>query len=177
ILTRKGFRCLAGTIVTMPDSFFPFFSKKANDIQLERAAKKIVRFAEKFDQGTAHWRRWPILSDISGAFWYAVFSSRRITKVTASTLHVKSDACSGCGICTRFCPVDAMTLSDERRIPQRNSQCVNCLRCVALCPNDAMRHMIGFSPYRSEEASLLQQRFTDNLEKPNSLLSDEEPEL
>ena len=175
-LTRKGFDCLAGTIVTMPDSFFPFFGKKTNDRLLTRAAKKIVRFAEKYDQGTARWRRWPILSDLSGAFWYAVFSSRRITSITASTVHVNSNVCVGCGICEQYCPVGAITMIDGKTA-QRNTQCVNCLRCVALCPQDAMRHLIGFSPYRSEVADMLQQRFAENLENTTVPLSAEEPEL
>jgi ferredoxin len=57
-------------------------------------------------------------------------------------------------------------------LPRPKINCTNCLRCVAVCPTDAMRHMIGFRPYRSEEAALLQRRFATpiDLEKPTDLL-------
>lgn len=172
MLTRKGFHCRAGKIVTMPDSFFPFFGKKTNDRHMERADKKITRFAEQIDQGTATWPRWPILSDMSGAFWHAIFSSRRVTKAIATTVRVRSGVCTGCGICVRFCPVNAIDLS-ENKTPRRNLQCVNCLRCVALCPNDAMRHLIGFSPYRGAPSEELCRRFSHALSFPSP---DAEPE-
>lgn len=163
LLTRKGFCCLAGTIISMPDSFFPFFGPETNDRQIERAEKKIALFAGKIDQGAATWPRWPILSDVCGTFWSALFASRRGTRVTASTLHVKSSACTGCRICGQYCPVGAIEFSDAETTPRRGRHCVNCLRCVALCPSGAMRHLIGFAPYRSEPAEKLRERFEQNL--------------
>ena len=159
LLTRKGFCCLAGKIISMPDSFFPFFGPEKNERHMKRAMGKIASFAEQIDCGDATWPRWPIFSDVCGALGAALFSSRRMTRATASTLHLRQSACTGCRICEQYCPVGAIEISATQTL-RRRRDCVNCLRCVALCPHDAVRHLIGFAPYRSESAEELRQRFT-----------------
>lgn len=46
-----------------------------------------------------------------------------------------TDACGGCGMCARKCPVGAIPLSDPRSTDA--AKCILCMRCVAICPRKA----------------------------------------
>jgi len=155
----------------MPDSFFPFFSDNANRRKIEKGLRKAERYADDFVAGSVRWTRWAVLSDVHAAIFGGFFALRRLSRRYFTTIHVRAGQCSHCGDCVRFCPVGALEIQpDAPPLPQLN--CANCLRCVAVCPNDAMRHMIGFSPYRSdEETSVLQRRFEEALLPSDSGIS------
>lgn len=46
-----------------------------------------------------------------------------------------TDACGGCGMCARKCPVGAIPQSNPRRTDA--AKCILCMRCVAICPRKA----------------------------------------
>lgn len=50
-----------------------------------------------------------------------------------------SAKCRACGVCARWCPVDAITLQDAAELEA--DACIGCGECLAVCPHDA----IGFS--------------------------------
>jgi len=159
-LTAKGFHCIAARILLMPDSFFPFLGNGIHRWQFKRGLRSAERYAEDFAVGTVCWTRWAILSDLYAAFVTGLFASRRWSRNYYSTVHARSELCKRCDVCAGCCPVNALKReNDAPPRPQKN--CTNCLRCVAVCPHDAMRHMIGFRPYRSEEAIPLRKRLTE----------------
>ena len=50
---------------------------------------------------------------------------------------VKREKCVGCGMCTRVCAHDAITI-DERKAQINHDKCVGCGRCIGVCPKDAV---------------------------------------
>ena len=162
ILSRKGFRTLAGRIIRMPDSYFPFFSKRADARRMTIGLKQAEQYADDFNAGRAGWFRVPILSDALEIFFSSFFACRRWTNLSNTSVHSKQSLCRGCGRCVQFCPVHALQLQENGRIGVPARQCVNCLRCVAICPNDAMRHLIGFSPWRGEPSGEYVERLQRN---------------
>lgn len=50
---------------------------------------------------------------------------------------ISSDNCTGCGICTSRCQVDAIKLSSERAVVNIN-RCIGCGVCVPTCPSGAI---------------------------------------
>lgn len=167
LLCQKGFHCVAGKIISMPDSFFPFFGDETNRRQLDRALGNARRYADRFDDfycdNKTRWPRWPVLSDIHGFLFGTFFSSRKLVRSLHTTVHANADLCIRCGTCVRSCPVKALEFETSDSVPTPNRDCTNCLRCVAVCPVDAMRHMIGFRPYRSAPAEQLYRRFEQEI--------------
>lgn len=49
-----------------------------------------------------------------------------------------SASCTGCGFCTRVCPMKNIELTE--RTPHFNSNCVSCGACLQNCPQNAIHH-------------------------------------
>lgn len=52
---------------------------------------------------------------------------------------LSSEKCQACAICTKNCPVGALTLTDDDRIEFDSEKCIYCRTCEAICPLDAIR--------------------------------------
>ncbi len=50
---------------------------------------------------------------------------------------VNGEKCTGCGLCVEACPVDAISLENDKAKVDAE-KCVDCERCVEECPNEAM---------------------------------------
>lgn len=46
------------------------------------------------------------------------------------------DKCKACGVCVKFCPMNALELKDNKII-YHQELCIGCGVCVHKCPNDA----------------------------------------
>jgi Pyruvate/2-oxoacid:ferredoxin oxidoreductase delta subunit len=57
---------------------------------------------------------------------------------------VYSSKCSGCGLCSELCPVNAIKISDNRPFWKYN--CESCMRCENICPTKSVQssHLIFF---------------------------------
>ena len=47
-----------------------------------------------------------------------------------------SDTCIGCGICAKNCPLQNITMKNDR--PHWNGHCTNCMSCYHRCPQNAI---------------------------------------
>jgi len=55
------------------------------------------------------------------------------------------EKCTGCGICARVCPVNNITMTDNKPVWQHH--CENCLACYNWCPVKAIRGGIAAKNY------------------------------
>ena len=66
-----------------------------------------------------------------------------------------TDACTGCSICQRVCPVGNITMENAR--PVWHQHCENCLACFNWCPTDALRGSVSKKEYRYKHPELTMQ--------------------
>ncbi len=52
---------------------------------------------------------------------------------------VKQEDCVGCGICVEECPVDAISIENEKAYITME-ECIRCGKCHDVCPQNAVRH-------------------------------------
>ena len=52
---------------------------------------------------------------------------------------VKKEDCVGCGICVEECPVDAISMENEKAQIDM-ALCIRCGTCHDVCPEEAVRH-------------------------------------
>ena len=52
---------------------------------------------------------------------------------------INEDLCVGCGICVDDCPVDAISMEDEKA-KINMEDCIRCSTCHSVCPQEAVRH-------------------------------------
>jgi len=55
----------------------------------------------------------------------------------AMTAVVVTESCVGCGACAEVCPVQAISLVDDKTVIGDN--CVACGACIGTCPVGALR--------------------------------------
>ena len=51
-------------------------------------------------------------------------------------VNVDDSKCTGCGICVSECPVEAISIENDKA--KINDDCIDCGACVSECPNDAL---------------------------------------
>jgi ferredoxin len=52
---------------------------------------------------------------------------------------VDKDKCVGCGVCVEKCPVEAISMEDEKAVINMVT-CIHCGTCHDVCPQEAVRH-------------------------------------
>lgn len=122
--------------VRMPDSWTPMFdlSDKAKVQRTNLAAEPqidaLIAHIRRRDRGDFMRAKVPLPAV---RVYYPHYERARRTGYFAVT-----DACVGCGLCARNCPVSAIEIRDGRPVWVKE-QCVMCLACLHRCPKFAIR--------------------------------------
>ncbi|MDR1940632.1 MAG: EFR1 family ferrodoxin [Clostridiales bacterium] len=85
-------------------------------------------------------------------------------------LKMLNDKCTGCGICTKVCPVGNIKIENDGKAKRKERVCEFCLACIQLCPRKA----IGIKPDKNKNARYknpnitLEEIIEANWEKPKA---------
>jgi NAD-dependent dihydropyrimidine dehydrogenase PreA subunit len=137
VLLRKGFTPLGAHQVRMPANIFFVQDEDSNERLRGEGIASAELFAEKIVAGTANWPCIPIVSDIAYLLYLLVISSWKIKLHQKIFRYIVDESkCIKCGLCSRLCPVDNISLDS---LPRFGLKCQYCMRCISFCPVHAIK--------------------------------------
>lgn len=138
-LRKHGAIITGGLMVRMPDSVCDNkMLKKPLEVN-----RQIVRDAdekiEKIGNDMHNGGKYPqeglsFFAHVAGLMGQRLWFYNKTTDY--STKLKISDACVGCGKCATSCPMNNLTISDEKAVS--NNKCAMCYRCISTCPVKAI---------------------------------------
>lgn len=138
ILKKYGAEILGGLQIKMPDSVCDSkLLKKGieeNKQIVKNANQRIEHVAEQILQGKYPQEGLSRIAHIKGLFGQRLWFYHK-TVGYSDELKI-SDACIGCGLCSKKCPMGNIQMKGNRAIPR--NQCTMCYRCISMCPQKAI---------------------------------------
>ena len=132
-----GRRLDARFSVKMPDTWTPMFDvsdKDANNALLDAAEPVIDEMIDKIrirERGDFDHLRG--MGKVATTLVYPFYKRQSTSKFKAS------DACTGCGLCAKQCPAQAISIEDGKPVWVKK-HCLFCLSCLHRCPHFAISY-------------------------------------
>lgn len=156
LLKKKGAVILGGLHIHMPDSVC---DSKLLKKSLEENRKIVISADNKIEDTARNIQngKYPkegitFASHIIGLFGQRLWFYGR-TIDYSDKLKI-SDACIGCGLCCKICPMKNIEISNGKAVA--NDKCTMCYRCISRCPQkaitligDVVQEQCQFSKYVS----------------------------
>ena len=138
LLKKYGAEIVGGLHIRMPDSVCDVKllkkSPKENQEIIREADRKIEKCAEEIRKGRYPRNGLHLYNRIAGLLCQRLWYYGR-TKNYSDKLKI-SNVCIGCGLCTRLCPTNNLTLENGKATAGKH--CTMCYRCISLCPAKAI---------------------------------------
>lgn len=144
ILLFKGYKVRGLMSIDMPSNWFslhPIQSKKSHAAIIKRAEDKVTRFMDRILSNNKVWFTRNNFCEIIWGILLSLISLGYllIGRLFLAKLFFANMKCNGCGICAKYCSVEAIKMSGKKNpIPFWKYNCESCMRCSSFCPHQAI---------------------------------------
>lgn len=140
LMKRRGWSDIGAFTVIMPNTYtlMKGFDVDTADV----ASAKLAKAAERVKEIAADIDNQSIVDKIKTGKWARIKSGIIYPWFVKNAMSPKpfhtTDACTGCGLCARACPMENVMMWKHR--PSWGERCALCLRCYHICPNHAVAY-------------------------------------
>lgn len=132
-LAERGIRLHYATFVRMPNNAITYSPAPSEDKQQELFRKADVRFAELREK----LKKYPV-RPVRGGLLATAFQP--LLRKSSSTVPFRAeDSCTGCGLCAKRCPEEAIRMENGRPVWVK-ATCAMCTACLNRCPAGAIEY-------------------------------------
>lgn len=135
---EKGLACMVTAQIVMPENYIAMFSAP----QADKARKIVAKAEPDIDRAIAVIQAdrpfAPTRNNLYDRFMSGPVNPIFYKFFVKAGAFTASDACIGCGQCTKCCPMDNVTPKDGKPVWGRN--CTHCMACICYCPVSAIEY-------------------------------------
>ena len=139
LLKKYGATVTGGLQIVMPDSIGDCKalkkSKEENKAIIARADERVKEAAKQIREGKNPKEGLSFAAHLAGLFGQRLWFYSKTTGYK-DKLKIDSSKCIGCGLCSKNCPTQNITIVDGKAVA--SSRCTMCYRCIDHCPKQAM---------------------------------------
>jgi ferredoxin len=124
--------------IKMADNYLPIFTPPSGeklDLLMKSAEAELNIVAKDIAGRKGKIPKSGIIAELISKFMYG--DLRRKGHVKDKKFHAE-DSCNGCGTCAKVCPVENITIENQK--PVRHHNCEFCFACLHLCPKKAIQY-------------------------------------
>lgn len=144
LLRENGVNLAYAASIKMPDAYLPVkkrFPSEMNTLALTyKRTKQINRIIKDVENSELKLPRKGFLSKTISKMATASNLPRSGNSLTIS------DECVGCGICSRICPMDNISMENGK--PVFADRCIGCYACYHRCPEHALKYKGAVGQYK-----------------------------
>jgi ferredoxin len=144
ILILKGYKVRGSMSVDMPSNWFslhPIQNRTSHEAIIDRGEQKVSTFMGKVLARSTIWFTGNNLYEILLGTLLSLISVGYLLfgRFFLAKLFFANNTCDGCGVCERYCTVNAIAMrGKDRRLPFWKYNCESCMKCAAFCPHNAI---------------------------------------
>lgn len=139
LFKKKKAKIIGGLHLKMVDSVCDStLLKKSDEVNkeiLRKADFKIEKAANDIKNNHYPKQGLSFFSHMLGLFGQRLWFYHE-SKSYSSKLTINPNLCIGCGLCSKICPLNNITMKDGKPVP--HNHCTKCYRCISHCPKKAI---------------------------------------
>ena len=144
IFEESGKHTDYATTISLVDNFLPGFDmNEEREFDKQRDIEKHIAQIKEDISSKKRWHQ-PVTDEDRAVHQMYLDRMKNVPDGYWGKLYTVTDACIGCGICTKVCPVGCIELKDQRAVhhltdAEGNVICNTCMACIHHCPKNAIK--------------------------------------